>query len=645
MSGKEQEPVIEQSDDSIESPVSVSVEESPITSTKTEEVVPEVPVNEIKEELNYLSLDLFSDIRQVSIEDLLNSNVEEEVSPEDQERYLSTFSDISEREIITGRVIGMNEKEVLIDIGFKSEGIISRNEFKEDTLPEVGEKLDVFLEKMEDESGKTVLSKEKADFFRRWIELRNIHETGEIISGRIIRRIKGGMIVDLNGVQAFLPGSQIDVRPVKDFDKYIDTDLDLRVVKFNEFRKNIVVSHKAILEESLAEKRDELFLNLEVGKVVEGRVKNITDFGVFVDLGGIDGLLHITDLSWGRINHPSELIGMDDTLNVKIIDFDKDKKRVSLGLKQLTPHPWENVAGQYPEGTKVIGKIVSMTNYGAFIEIEPGVEGLVHVSEMSWTRHVKNPSEIYSLGDEVEAVVLSIDSEEHKISLGAKQLLDDPWSQIEEKYTVGTVVPGKIINLTQFGAFVELEEGIDGLIHVSDFSWTKIIRHPKEIVEKAQAVEVRILEVSRESRRISLGLKQVEEDPWPELVKVFETGKKVEGEIVRILDKGIILLLEQEVEGLIPFGRQSKRQRKELTAKYKAGQLVSGVVMEVKPDDKKVIVFVDELSSDVPFQKDDVKEFLDNQSAPEGEKIQIPIDSSDNNGLEETEESGELTEE
>ena len=629
MSGKEQEPVIEQSENSKESTVSVSTEEAPIISIKTEELVQEVPV--IKEELNYLSLDLFSDIREVSIEDLLNSNVEEEVSPEDQERYLSTFSDISEREIITGRVIGMNEKEVLIDIGFKSEGIISRNEFKEDALPEIGEKLDVFLEKMEDESGKTVLSKEKADFFRRWIELRNIHETGEIISGRIIRRIKGGMVVDLNGVQAFLPGSQIDVRPVKDFDRYIDTDLDLRVVKFNEFRKNIVVSHKAILEESLAEKRDELFLNLEVGKVVEGRVKNITDFGVFIDLGGIDGLLHITDLSWGRINHPSELIEMDDTLNVKIIDFDKEKRRVSLGLKQLTPHPWVNVADQYPEGTKVNGKVVSMTNYGAFIEIEPGVEGLVHVSEMSWTRHVKNPSEIYSLGDEVEAVVLSIDSEEHKISLGAKQLLDDPWSQIEEKYTVGTVVPGKIINLTQFGAFVELEEGIDGLIHVSDFSWTKIIRHPKEIVEKAQEVEVRILEVSRESRRISLGLKQVDEDPWPELVKIFETGKEVEGEIVRILDKGIILLLEQEVEGIIPFGRQSKRQRKDLSTKYKLGQVVTGVVMEVKPDDKKVVVFVDELSSDVSFEKDDVKEFIDSQSAPEGEKIEIPVDTSDNN--------------
>jgi small subunit ribosomal protein S1 len=482
---------------------------------------------------------------------------------------------------------------------------------------------------MEDESGKTVLSKEKADFLRRWTELRNHHETGEIISGRIIRRIKGGMIVDLNGVQAFLPGSQIDVRPVKDFDKYINSDIDLRVVKFNEFRKNVVVSHKAILEESMAEQRDELFDKLEVGSVMEGRVKNITDFGVFIDLGGIDGLLHITDLSWGRVSHPSELIGMDDTLTVKIIDFDQEKKRVSLGLKQLTPHPWDNVDERYPEGTNINGKIVSMTNYGAFVEIEPGIEGLVHVSEMSWTRHIKNPSEMYSLGDEVKAVVLAIDSEDRKISLGAKQLQDDPWDQIEEKYMVGTIVKGKVINLTQFGAFVELEEGIDGLIHVSDLSWTKIVRHPKEIIEKDQEVEVRVLEVSRESRRIALGLKQVSDDPWPELVKQFETGKEVEGEIVRVLDKGVILILDNDVEGIIPFGRQPKRQRKALSSKYKAGQKMIGVVMEVKPDDKKVVLFSDELSADKPDKIDDVEEYLKSQEEIVGETIEIPSISTE----------------
>ena len=636
MSEAIQEPVVEQTDESLELEVGSKVSEDVPTTSKVEDAPAEIE----KLFVNYLDVDLFDDIRKVSIEELLHSEVTEEVPQEEQDRYLSTFSDISEREIITGRVIGMNEKEILIDIGFKSEGIIKRDEFAEDALPGVGEKLDVYLEKMEDESGKTVLSKEKADFLRRWTKLREIHETGEIISGRIVRRIKGGMVVDLDGVQAFLPGSQIDVRPVKDFDKYIDTDMDLRVVKFNEFRKNVVVSHKAILEESLAVQRDELFKKLEIGSIMEGRVKNITDFGVFVDLGGIDGLLHITDLSWGRVNHPSELIDLDDTLTVKIIDFDKDKKRVSLGLKQLTPHPWENVEESYPEGTKISGKIVSMTNYGSFIEIEPGIEGLIHVSEMSWTQHVKNPSEMFSLGDEIEAIVLAVDTEERKISLGVKQLQADPWDQIEEKYIVGTVVKGKIINVTQFGAFVELEDGIDGLIHVSDLSWTKIVRHPKEIIEKGKEVEVRVLEVSRDNRRIALGLKQIKDDPWPELVKQFETGKEVEGDVVRVLDKGIILMLDHDVEGIIPFDRQTKRQRKALPLKYKPGQKISSVVMEVRPEDKKVILFLEELSNNKPSKKDDIQDYLNNQESPAAEKIEIPTEAN-----EETESDIEAAEE
>jgi len=636
MSEAIQEPVVEQTDESLELEVGSKVSEDVPTTSKVEDAPAEIE----KLFVNYLDVDLFDDIRKVSIEELLHSEVTEEVPQEEQDRYLSTFSDISEREIITGRVIGMNENEILIDIGFKSEGIIKRDEFAEDALPGVGEKLDVYLEKMEDESGKTVLSKEKADFLRRWTKLREVHETGEIISGRIVRRIKGGMVVDLDGVQAFLPGSQIDVRPVKDFDKYIDTDMDLRVVKFNEFRKNVVVSHKAILEESLAVQRDELFNKLEIGSIMEGRVKNITDFGVFVDLGGIDGLLHITDLSWGRVNHPSELIDLDDTLTVKIIDFDKDKKRVSLGLKQLTPHPWENVEESYPEGTKISGKIVSMTNYGSFIEIEPGIEGLIHVSEMSWTQHVKNPSEMFSLGDEIEAIVLAVDTEERKISLGVKQLQADPWDQIEEKYIVGTVVKGKIINVTQFGAFVELEDGIDGLIHVSDLSWTKIVRHPKEIIEKGKEVEVRVLEVSRDNRRIALGLKQIKDDPWPELVKQFETGKEVEGDVVRVLDKGIILMLDHDVEGIIPFDRQTKRQRKALPLKYKPGQKISSVVMEVRPEDKKVILFLEELSNNKPSKKDDIQDYLNNQESPAAEKIEIPTEAN-----EETESDIEAAEE
>jgi small subunit ribosomal protein S1 len=636
MSETTQEPVIELADESMELEVGSEVNQDVPVTSKVEDESTEMESLSI----NYLDVDLFDNIRKVSIEELLHLEVTEEVPQEEQDRYLSTFSDISEREIITGRVIGINEKEILIDIGFKSEGIIKRDEFAEDALPDIGEKLDVYLEKMEDESGKTVLSKEKADFLRRWTKLREIHETGEIISGRIVRRIKGGMVVDLDGVQAFLPGSQIDVRPVKDFDKYIDTDMDLRVVKFNEFRKNVVVSHKAILEESLAVQRDELFSKLEIGSIMEGRVKNITDFGVFIDLGGIDGLLHITDLSWGRVNHPSELIGLDDSLTVKIIDFDKDKKRVSLGLKQLTPHPWENVKESYPEDTKISGKIVSMTNYGAFVEIEPGIEGLIHVSEMSWTRHVKNPSEMFSLGDEIEAIVLAVDSEERKISLGAKQLQADPWDQIEEKYIVGTIVKGKIINVTQFGAFVELEDGIDGLIHVSDLSWTRIIRHPKEIIDKGKKVEVRVLEISRDNRRIALGLKQTKDDPWPELVKQFETGKEVEGEVVRILDKGIILMLDHNVEGIIPFSRQTKRQRKALSLKYKPGQKISSVVMEVKPEDKKVVLFMEELSNDQLSKKDDVQDYLNNQESPATEKIEIPTEVN-----EETESDIEAAEE
>jgi len=626
MSEVVKESIVEQTPD--DKKLEASVDKVENTPTENNEKINKDQKSE-KPQLDYLSAELFNNVRQVAYDELDDNQEMVEIPEEIQNRYKSSLTEITENEIITGRIIGINEKDVLVDIGFKSEGIISRNEFSENNLPDIGEKLEVFLEKIEDESGNTVLSKEKAEFLNRWKDLRNIHETGEIIKGHIIRRIKGGMVVDLDGVQAFLPGSQIDIRPVKDFDQYLNQEIDLRVVKFNEMRKNVVVSHKAIIEDSLAEQRDELFSKLEVGSVIDGRVKNITDFGVFVDLGGIDGLLHITDLSWGRVNHPSEIINMDDTLTVKIIDFDQDKKRVSLGLKQLTPHPWENIKSQYPEGSSVSGKVVSMTNYGAFIEIEPGIEGLIHVSEMSWTKHIKNPSELYSLGDTIDAKVLAIDVDERKISLGAKQLQPDPWDEIEEKYIPGNLVKGKVINLTQFGAFIELEEGIDGLIHVSDLSWTKIVRHPKEILGRDEVVEVQILEVSRESRRISLGLKQIEEDPWPGLSKIFKSGKKVEGEIVRVLDKGIILGLEHDVEGVILFSRQTKRNKKSISSKYKTGHKMSAVVMEIKSDDKKVILFVEELSGEKSSERGSVKQFLDNQSEPVGEKIEIPTEDLD----------------
>ena len=624
MSEAVQETTVEQTSDNKSEASVEQVKKAPTDKNEKINKNNEEDETTIKPDIDYLSSELFKDVRQVTFDDLEENQEILDIPEEVQNRYQSSLKEISENEIITGRIIGINEKDVLVDIGFKSEGIISRNEFDKTNLPEIGQKLEVYLEKIEDESGKTVLSKEKAEFLSRWKDLRDIHETGKIIKGHIIRRIKGGMVVDLGGVQAFLPGSQIDIRPIKDFDQYIDQDIDLRVVKFNEMRKNVVVSHKAIIEDSLAEQREELFSKLEVGSVLDGRVKNITDFGVFVDLGGIDGLLHITDISWGRVNHPSEIINLDETLTVKIIDFDEEKRRVSLGLKQLTPHPWENIKTDYPEGSTVKGKVVSMTNYGAFIEIKPGIEGLIHVSEMSWTRHIKNPSEIYALSDIVEAKVLSIDPDQRKISLGAKQLLPDPWDEIEEKYIPGNSVKGKVINLTQFGAFIELEEGIDGLIHVSDLSWTKIVRHPKEILEKTQDLEVRILEVSRENRRISLGLKQLEDDPWPELSKTFESGKEIEGEIIRILDKGIILSLQNDVEGIVPFGRQVKKNKKSVISKYKIGEKINAVVMEIKPEDKKVILFAEELGGNKSTSKDDVQEFLDNQIEPVGEKIEIP---------------------
>ena len=586
--------------------------------------------NEIEDNLlpavDYLDPTLFKDIRTITREDLDSSVEQSGVSEDIQDQYLGSISEISENQVLTGRVIGMNDKDILIDIGFKSEGLIDRSEFPQNALPQIGDQIEVYLEYLEDRNGNLVLSKEKADFMRRWRDIREFYEKEKIFTCKILRRIKGGMIVDIDGLQGFLPGSQIDVRPIKDFDQYLDQDLEVRVVKLNEARKNIVVSHKVIIEDSLKEKREELLADMEIGQIMEGRVKNITDFGVFIDLGGIDGLLHITDLSWGRVNHPSEVVKLDETLSIKIIDYDKEKQRVSLGLKQLMPHPWENVEENYPIGSNVKGKIVSLTNYGAFVELEAGVEGLIHVSEMSWTRHIKNASEMYSIGEEIKAGVLSIDTDERKISLGVKQLEPDPWDEIEEKFMVGSLQKGKVINITQFGVFVELEEGIEGLIHVSDLSWTTVVRHPKETVQKEENVEVRILEISREKRRIALGLKQVTDDPWPELMKKFETGKEITGEIIRILEKGIILQLEDDVEGIVPFGSGSKKNRKEVLTKFSAGDSLTGHVMEVKPDDKKVVVFIEELSGEINTgsKEDEVTEFLNKQDEPASEKIELP---------------------
>ena len=621
--------VVEQTFENEKDSVSeISVEDTPATSNSNPE-----------QNRDYLNSSLFSDVKTISIEELDSDKALRENKNKVEEVYANTFGDISENTLVEGRVVGMNDRDVLIDIGFKSEGIIDRSEFDKNDLPKIGDNVEVYLEYIEDAGGNTILSKEKADFMRRWKELNDAFDNEKIIKGKIIRRIKGGLIVDLGVVQAFLPGSQVDVRPIQDFDVYLEKEIELRIVKFNESRKNIVVSHKIILEDSLKEQREALFKELEVGSIIEGRVKNVTDFGVFVDLGGIDGLLHITDLSWGRINHPSEIISLNDKITVKVIEYDLERKRVSLGLKQLTPHPWEDIETKFPIGNVVRGKVVSLTNYGCFIELEPGIEGLIHHSEISWTKHIKNPSEEYSMGDEVDAKVLSIDIEDRKISLGVKQLTPDPWDKIEEKYMVGTVHNVTIKNLTQFGAFAELEKDIDGLIHVSDMSWTKVVRHPKEILEKGQELEVRVLEVSRENRRISLGLRQVNDDPWPHLVEFFESGKEVSGEIIRILDKGIITLLEKDVEGIIPFGKMSKKDRRNLASQYEVGANLSGIVMKVSPEDKKVILYKEELAGTVKrtSANDEVKQYLTNQNIDSGEKLDLPQELIDLAGQVESE--------
>ena len=617
--------MFEQNKEQVEEEVLENIETN--DEKRTSEVdSPSTPAKNVAEIQDYLNPNLFQNVKVVSESELNKNNEVSSLDDNLESLYSSTFGDISENSLIDGRVVGMNERDVLIDIGFKSEGIIDRSEFKKDNLPSIGDQVEVYLEFIEDASGNTILSKEKADFMRRWKELNDAFENETLVTGTVIRRIKGGLIVDLGVVQAFLPGSQVDVRPIQDFDVYLDKEIELRIVKFNEARKNIVVSHKIILEDSLKEQREALFEELEVGSILEGRVKNITDFGVFVDLGGIDGLLHITDLSWGRVNHPSEVIGMNDSITVKVIEYDEERKRVSLGLKQLTPHPWDEVEVKYPISQIVKGKVVSLTNYGCFIELEPGVEGLIHVSEISWTKHVKNPAEVYSMGDEVEAKVLFIDTDERKISLGVKQLTPDPWDEIEEKYMVETVHKCKIQNLTQFGAFAELEDGIDGLIHVSDLSWTKVIKHPKEVVEKGQVLDVKILEISRENRRISLGYRQVLEDPWPEIINTYDAGNEVSGEIIRVLDKGIIIQLENEVEGIIPFGKMSKKDRKSLAGQYEIGANLSGIVMKVSPEDKKVVLYKEELAGSGKRNSatDEVKQYLSNQKTNTGEKLELP---------------------
>lgn len=504
--------------------------------------------------------------------------------------YSESFRDVKEGELVRGKIVRVQGDNVIVDIGFKSEGTIPKSEFPPDAEIKVGQEVEVVLESVEDQDGNLVLSKQRADFLRIWERVINAAKTGEVLQGKIIKRIKGGMVVDLMGMEAFLPGSQIDVKPIRDFDAFVGQTMDFRVVKVNEPTENVVVSHKVLIEEEMKDQRTAILQSLEKGQILEGTVKAITDFGVFVDLGGVDGLIHITDLSWGRINHPNEVVKLDETIKVVVTDFDEEKKRISLSLKKLLPHPWENIEQKYKVGDKVSGRVVSLTDYGAFIEIEKGIEGLIHNSEMSWTQHIKHPSQVVAMGQIVEAIILSLDKEEKKISLGIKQLEPDPWQKLMEKYPVGSKHTGIARNLTNFGVFVELEPGVDGLIHISDLSWTKKIRHPGEVVKKNEKIEVIVLSVDVDQRKISLGHKQITENPWPKFEQIFSVGTETTGKVVRIIEKGLIAELPEKVDGFVPATQLSTAKIKNLATHFPVDSELPLKVIEFDKESKKIVL-------------------------------------------------------
>jgi small subunit ribosomal protein S1 len=504
--------------------------------------------------------------------------------------YDQTFNTLKPDQVLMGKVVALSGSEVAVDIGFKSEGMIPRSEFTNSPNLQVGDEVEVLLEAIEDKEGRLQLSRKRADFIRVWERINEAAKTGEVMNVKVMRRIKGGLVVDLMGIEAFMPGSQIDTKPVRDFDVFLNQTMDVRVVKINHPSENVVVSHKVLLEENMNDQRSVIVEKLERGQVLEGTVKAIADFGAFVDLGGVDGLVHITDLSWGRVSHPSEVVKLDQVVTVVVLDFDENKKRISLGMKQLMPHPWVEIEQRYAVGQRVKGKVVSMTDYGAFIELEKGIEGLVHVSEMSWTQHVKHPTQLFMMGQEVEAVILNIDQDSKKISLGIKQLEPDPWTLFLEKYPIGSVHKGVVRNLTAFGAFIELEPGVDGLVHISDLSWTKKVRHPGEIFKKGEELDVMILGIDMENRRISLGHKQVLENPWDNLGEAYSEGTDTAGKIVRIIEKGVIVELPGGIDGFVPASQLAFHQVKNISDVFKIDETLNLRVIEFDAENKKIVL-------------------------------------------------------
>ena len=505
---------------------------------------------------------------------------------EETKAYEGTLNNISDNEVIDGKVIAINDREVVVNIGYKSDGIIAKNEFRYCPELQVGDTVEVYIENQEDKKGQLVLSHKNARASRSWDRVNAALENDEIVKGFVKCRTKGGMIVDVLGTEAFLPGSQIDVKPIRDYDTFVGKTMEFKIVKINQEFRNVIVSHKALIEAELEQQKKEIIGKLEKGQILEGTVKNITSYGVFIDLGGVDGLIHITDLSWGRVSDPKEVVELDQKLNVVILDFDDEKKRIALGLKQLTPHPWDALSADLKVGEKVQGKVVVMADYGAFIEIAPGVEGLIHVSEMSWSAHLHSAQDFMKVGDEIEAVVLTLDRDERKMSLGIKQLKDDPWENIEGKYPVGSKHTAKVRNFTNFGVFVEVEEGVDGLIHISDLSWTKKVKHPSEFTQVGAEIEVQVLDIDKENRRLSLGHKQLESNPWDNFETIFTQDSIHQGKITEVLDKGAVIALEYGVEGFAT----PKHLVKEDGSQAQLGEELDFKVIEFNKDAKRIIL-------------------------------------------------------
>ena len=520
------------------------------------------------------------------------------------EMYESTLKSIDEGELVKGKVLSVTDTEVVVDIGFKSEGRIPIEEFQDPSEIKPGDEISVLLEATEDQDGEVRVSKKKADFLQVWDKIKEAHDEQKIVEGVPKRRIKGGLKVDLFGVEAFLPGSQVALRRIPNLEELLGQKLRFRILKVNKRRRNIVVSRRVVLEDERAEKKAKLLQELEVGQIRQGVVKNITDFGAFVDLGGIDGLLHITDMSWGRIRHPSELVAIGDELTVKVLNFDPERERISLGLKQLAEYPWENVEEEFPVGSRVRGKVVSITDYGAFVELKEGVEGLIHISEMSWTQHIRHPSKILGIGDIVEVKVLNVNKAEEKISLSLKRTESDPWQDLDTRYPVGTKIEGRVRNLTDFGAFVQLEEGMDGLVHISDMSWTRRIRHPSEILHRGQKVEVMVLGIDKERHRISLGIKQCKENPWPKLAEQYAVGTEVEGRVSRIHKSGIVVDLPDDVEGFVPMSHLALPEINQVEARFAPGDAIPLEVIEVSPENRRIVLSV---KAYMEKQPDDVR--------------------------------------